>query len=149
MRWRYKMHLQDALARHALASGEPERALALTSEEMEDARRYTAPKLEARALELRGRALVAMDRRDEAERDLRGALEVGSRIGYPPVLWRAHSLLSELARRSGDGASVERHAAEARTLVENLAGSLSEAELRREFLAMRESLTSDPLGAYR
>ena len=103
----------------------------------------------ARALELRGRALVVADQRDEARQALEQALEIAVGIEYPPVVWRAHSLVAELARRSGDRATADHHAAQARRLVERLSRSLADPELRREFGALGVELTTDPLAAYR
>ena len=149
MRWRYALHARDGLARAALARGVLERALALADEELEGARFHGLPKIVARALELRGRALVAMDRRDEAGAALGEALEIARRIGYPPVVWRSLSLLGELARRAGRRGEAARGAGEARALVERLAGSLPEAALAGQFRGLGERLVEDPLGAYR
>jgi tetratricopeptide (TPR) repeat protein len=129
-RWRYGMHVSDALARAELSRGQPEQALALLDEELAAARKHLARKVEARALELQGRALVVLDRREEASRSLEAALEVARGIGYPPATWRSLSLLAE-------------------GLVERLAGSLPETDLRHELGALGERLVSDPLGAYR
>ena len=85
------------------------------------ARRYSVQKVEARAQELRGRALLLLDRREEAEAALRDALDVAARIEYPAVLWRALSLSGELARRTGDTAEAERRFGRARSLVEEKA----------------------------
>jgi tetratricopeptide (TPR) repeat protein len=148
-RWRYGMHVQDALARVELSRGQPEQALALLDEELAAARRHLARKVEARALELQGRVLVVLGRREEAAQSLEAALEVAREIGYPPATWRSLSLLAELARRAGDRAQAERLSSEARGLVQRLAGSLPEAELRHELGALGEQLVSDPLGAYR
>jgi hypothetical protein len=149
MRWRYSLHLLNAQARVGLARGEPDRALALTGEELGGARRTDSRKLEARALELRGRALSAMDLRDDARAALSDASHVAAAIGYPPVLWRVHSLLGELARRASDGAEAEHHEKRARGLIASLSDSLSEPALRREFASLGERLINDPLGAYR
>jgi class 3 adenylate cyclase/tetratricopeptide (TPR) repeat protein len=66
MRWRYSMHLEHARGRVALLRGEPGDALARADRELEAARRHHAPKLEARALELRARALAALELGDAA-----------------------------------------------------------------------------------
>lgn len=149
MRWRYGMHLNDALTRIHLARGEPERALAFVEEELETARKQLSRKLEARALELRGRTLVHLERHDEAGQSLEEAAAVARSIGYPPAAWRALSLQGELARRRGDGSEAERLAAESSGLVTKLARSLPDKELRDEFGRVAERLSSDPLGAYR
>jgi tetratricopeptide (TPR) repeat protein len=148
MRWRYELHLCDALARLQLASGEPEAALVLLSRELEGARRHGAKKIEARALELQGRALATLDRRRDARVALQGALEIGQRIGYPPVLWRSHSMLAELARRDGESQVAAQHAAQTKQLIEGLAASLPEAALQRAFRGLGERLLTDALGSY-
>ena len=149
MRWRYTMHLLDTQARLALARGEPDRALALLDEERAAGRRYRAPKVEARALELRGRALVGEGEVREAEEALERALEEAREIGYPPVVWRALSLLAEIARRAGRPDEARRLAAEARSLVARLAEPLGEGELKQRFLDLGERLETAPLAAYR
>jgi class 3 adenylate cyclase/tetratricopeptide (TPR) repeat protein len=130
MRWRYSLHVQDALGRVALARREPERALVLATEEIEGARRHRAAKIEARGLELRGRALVAVDRRPEAEAALGEALAIARRIGYPPAVWRVLGLLAEVARREGRRDAAAAHASEARAVVDALGGTLPAADLR-------------------
>ena len=149
MRWRYSLHVLDASARRELAIGEPERALVLADREIEGARRHKAAKLEARASELRGRTLLSMDRREEAEAQLRAAYELADRIMYPPVIWRSTSLLAEVARRAGDSGRAESLAVEARTRVEGVSRSLADAELRSGLASLGERLVSDPISAFR
>ncbi|MFQ5458096.1 MAG: tetratricopeptide repeat protein, partial [Myxococcota bacterium] len=148
-RWRYSLHLFDALGRVALAEGDPEKTLSFAEGESEKAGQHQAPKVRARALELRGRALVTMDRRAEAGTALAEALDLGKRIGYPPVQWRALSLLAEIARRGGDNAGADRLARAAKALVHNMAQSIPEPDLRNTFGAVGARLATDPLGAYR
>jgi tetratricopeptide (TPR) repeat protein len=149
MRWRYGLHLLDAEARLALARGDAEGALASAQAELSGARRHGARKLELRALELRGRARLVMDLRDEAEADLRAALSPAQELGHPPVRWRAHSLLAEVARRNGDVGRARAEAAQVQAIVESLAGGLREEPMRRRFRALGQRLVADPLGAWR
>ena len=117
--------------------------------EIAGARERVAQKIEARALELRGRILVFMDRREEAENALREALVIATRIEHPPVTWRALSLTGEVARRQGNREIAERHFHEVRSLVESKASSIERDELRNGLLAMGKQLIADPLAAYR
>ena len=149
MRWRYSMHLLDAGARLARVRGEPDRALALLDREVAEARTHRSRKIEARALELRGRILAAEAEDGEAEASLRAALELARGIEHPPVVWRSLSLLAELDRRRGRSEAAARQLAEARALVERLAAPLVDSEVQQRFLALREALAADPLGAYR
>ena len=148
MRWRYSLHVLDSTARYELARGEPERALAPLDEELAGARDIGCQKIEARALELRGRVLLTLDRRSDADEALRGALEISARIEYPPVRWRALSSAAEMARRTGDLASAERDAQRAREMVEGLARSIGDSELRRSFGSLGERLAADWGGSY-
>ena len=149
MRWRYSLHILDGLAPVALAQSDPERALSFIHEELAGARKHRAQKIEARALELEGRVLTTLDRRNEAEASLRAALDVARRIEYPPVIWRARSLLCELARREGNQGEAEAEAVKVQTLVEMLARELSNPDYQREFRALGDRVLADPLGAYR
>jgi class 3 adenylate cyclase/tetratricopeptide (TPR) repeat protein len=149
MRWRYQLHLLDAMARLALARGEPEAALRLVEDELVGAQRHGALKLVARASELRARALLHIDQRPEAEESIREALQVGARIEYAPVLWRGHSLKGEVARREGDDSAAREHRARARDAVARLEPAVPDARSRKEFAALGESLEADPLASYR
>jgi tetratricopeptide (TPR) repeat protein len=149
MRWRWSLHLHDALARVDLAHGDAERALERADAEIAGARERVARKIEARALELRGRILVFMDRREEAEASLREAHETAMRIEHPPITWRALSLMGELARRQGDSALAERHFSQVRSLVESKASAIEREEIRTELRGMGERLIATPLTAYR
>jgi class 3 adenylate cyclase/tetratricopeptide (TPR) repeat protein len=131
MRWRYGLHVHDALGRVALTESAPERALALADEELAGARRHQARKIEARALELRGAALVALDERAAAEAALAEATAIAGAIGYLPVAWRAFALRALVARRDGRRDAAGAHTAEARTLVERAASSLPADDLAR------------------
>ena len=145
MLWRYRLHLVDAEARLLLARGDAPAALRAAEGELAGARAHGARKLEARALELRGRALLTLDERPEAEAALREAAALAEAIGYPPVGWRAWALAGELARREGDAAGAARAAARVRAATERTAGALQDADLARELLTLGARLAEDPL----
>jgi class 3 adenylate cyclase/tetratricopeptide (TPR) repeat protein len=147
MRWRYSLHLLDAQARVALVRGEVDDALAHSASELEGSRASRSRKIEARALELHGRALLVADRRDDAEAALMEAIEVAEAIGYPPIQWRAPSLLAEIARRRGNAVDAAHHAQQARATALRFAEALS-PELRPALVRLGERLEQDPLAAY-
>ncbi len=149
MCWRYSLHVLHTEARIDLARGEPERALAIAVREVEGARGSAAQKIEARGLELQGRALVELDRRDEADVVLGEAIEVAQRIEYPPVIWRALAMRGELARRRGDTSEAQTKFDRARALVDDKAQLLDDPVLQREFRGMGERLTLDPIETFR
>jgi len=135
MRWRYSLHVEDALGRVALARGDPSDALVRAEREREAARRHRAPKLEARALALRVQALATLERRDEAQAAAGELLAIADRIGYARARWQGLAFTAELERRAGRGAQANRCEAKRAQLVEALARSLPDAELRRGLLA--------------
>jgi class 3 adenylate cyclase/tetratricopeptide (TPR) repeat protein len=142
MRWRYSMHLENALGRVALAQGDPAQAFACAERELEAARRHAAPKLEARALELRARALLELERPEQALAALEDALAIAGRIGYPRATWRGLGLAALLEHRAGRRARAEACQAKRAQVVEALARSLPDAELRRGLFAAGESTAS-------
>ena len=148
MEWRYSLHVFDAAARLWIARGEAEEALALADKEVEGARSVACQKLFARALETRARALVAADRRDDAEPALHEALGVARAIGYRPVIWRSTSLLAEVARRSGDGGLQARWTDETRALVDDTVSLLASDAHRAGLRQLGDLLIAEPLSAH-
>jgi len=149
MRWRWSLHLLDSTARLALFRGDAELALDRVDAEIAATRKRRVDKIEARAYELRGRILLSMDQRAEAETSLREALDLSTRIEHPPVAWRSLSLLGEVAKRNGQKDAAQEHFAELRKLVESKAPSIPRDVLRREFRGLADRLVNDPLAAYR
>ncbi len=135
MRWRYALHVLQGRGEIELASGAPDGALTCAEAQIQGARRHRVPKVEARALTLRGAALLALERRDEAEASLRAGVALAERIGYLRGAWCAYGLLAEHARRGGRADAAGALAAQARAAVERAAASLADADLRRRLLA--------------
>ena len=138
MRWRYSLHLIDSLARVELARGELDRALELADEQLARGRPHRAPKIAARALELRGHVLLQMDRREEAREAAGGSIEAASKIRHPSVQWRGLEILAEVAQRDGDSAGAEAFRAQRRELLTSIGERLPDAGLRRALLASSE-----------
>ncbi|MBI3782343.1 MAG: sigma 54-interacting transcriptional regulator [Deltaproteobacteria bacterium] len=131
MRWRYGLHVQHLRGQIELQQGSPERALRCAQEQLNGAHRHRAAKVEARALLLRGSALLALDEYAEADVALQAGLGTATQIGYQRGIWQAHALLAEQAQRMGNSAAAAAHAAKARAAVQAAAGSLADNELRR------------------
>jgi hypothetical protein len=136
MRWRYSLHALEASGRLVLADRDPARALAAADDERAGARRHRVPKVEARALLLRGDALAMLERADEAEAALVEALRIADAIEHPRAAWRALGGLATLAHRAGRRADVERWATRRAALVVAAAQSLPAGDLRRELEAI-------------
>jgi tetratricopeptide (TPR) repeat protein len=138
MRWRYSLHLIDALARIELARGDPQRALDLASDQLARAAPHQAPKIEARALELQAQALLALDRGEEAHKAATRGLETAEKIQHPSVRWHGLEVLAELARRRGDTSEAETRERQLHELLQSLARGIPESELRDGLLSMAD-----------
>src|SRR5262249_38349493 len=128
------LHVRDALGRIALVRRDPERALGLADVELAAAARLDLKRIMARAHDLRARALVDLDRRDEARAASAEALALAEPIGYPARRWKAHALSAEIARRAGDRSGADAADARARACVDAIAAILPD-DLRRALYA--------------
>ena len=100
---------------------------------------------------LRSDCLVALDRHAEAEAPLRETLRVTAERELFPLLWRSHLAMGKWQAVAGDMGSAHEHYHQARVIVEAMAGSLPEGDLRTEFGATARALipTARPTGEAR
>jgi DNA-binding CsgD family transcriptional regulator/tetratricopeptide (TPR) repeat protein len=136
MQFNGQRHAWVALAELRLAQSRAEEALSIVEKLM-----ATAPNVEARAEQaiprlglLRGQALAALGRTEEAEIILRAACETAMRYGARGVEWRVRAALGRLLR--GEEAEA------GKTLVEALAVSIADPALRENFV--RQATASFP-----
>jgi class 3 adenylate cyclase/tetratricopeptide (TPR) repeat protein len=118
--------------RIALAEGDPAGAIAAADEVLERRERLGIGQFAADALLLRGRALAAAGKVQEAASALRQARAEAERLERRLLLWE---VLAELARAISDRAEAEQLRTEARELVREVAASVDDEELRASFLA--------------
>ena len=83
---------------------------------------------------MRGEALAALRRRDEAEAAFLAARDAALRGGLRPVLWRIHLSLAHLYRAQRRRTESAREFAAARRLVEELAADIVDESVRDAFL---------------
>lgn len=84
---------------------------------------------------LRGRALAAIGRWDEAEQAIAGARGVASKLGLRPLLWRLDASLATVYRAQGRRDQAAAAVSAANTAVAALGATLTDATLRETFLA--------------
>jgi DNA-binding CsgD family transcriptional regulator len=83
---------------------------------------------------LRGEALAALGRLDEAEAALVAAADTAGRIRRHPILWRIQMRLGKIFYSQGRRKQAETAYASARAIVEQLAANVTDAALRDIFL---------------
>jgi DNA-binding CsgD family transcriptional regulator/tetratricopeptide (TPR) repeat protein len=129
----------------ALARGQPEEALRIADDLIAsapgDARTQPIPTL----LRLKGEALLALRRLDEAERAVEDAKTGASQRGATPLLWQVHRALARLRLALRQQSLAWQESSTARNVIELLADSITDpAEQSRFRQAALASLPTPP-----
>ncbi|HKY74773.1 MAG TPA: tetratricopeptide repeat protein, partial [Acidimicrobiia bacterium] len=141
--WRYSQRLYHSYGSLWLSRGDLVRAADYAERCLELAERNTSRKYIAQGRRLRTQIYMMQGRLDEAERDLSVALEFATQVGNPPVLWQTYAAIGDL-RLAQDREKEARQAyGEALLVIDNVAASLTDEQLRDTFL------TSTPVEAIR
>ncbi len=118
----------------ALAQGHPDRALEMIDHLIASAIYTSEGQRSLRVLKLRGEALAALQRPDEAEVAFKRVQEMAETQGVRPMQWRMGIALGNLYHAQGRIAEAEQAFATARTLIEELAATIADEPLRDNFL---------------
>ena len=120
----------------ALAQGAPGQALRIVEQILRPppSRPISDEEVIPRLAWLRGRALVALGRRPEAEAALRAADAAALAQGFRPLRWRILADLARVQQAQRHAAAAATTLATARTLIEELGASLAETGLRAGFM---------------
>ena len=118
----------------ALAQGHPQQALDIIDRLILSSTQASGEQRGLRVLKLRGEALAALKRTTEAEVALKAAQALARAQGARPMQWRIETSLGNLYRMQGSNAKAEQAFASARTLIEELAGGVTDEALREHFL---------------
>jgi DNA-binding CsgD family transcriptional regulator/Flp pilus assembly protein TadD len=127
--WTAHAELELALGNPAGALQIVERLLASTA----NLAQY-GPHAVPRLSHLRGQALVALGRIEEAVAELQGALHVAGAQGQRPMLWRLRADLGKAYRAIGRREHAEQEFSSARTIIQQLASTVPDGALREHFL---------------
>jgi DNA-binding CsgD family transcriptional regulator/tetratricopeptide (TPR) repeat protein len=135
--WAARAELELALGNPARALGIIERLLASTA----NLAQY-GPQSVPRLSQLRGQALVALGRIEEAIPEFQGAQTVAQKQGGRPILWRLHADLGNAYHAISRRTDAEREFSSARTIVQDLAATLPQGDLRDHFV--KQALAAIP-----
>ncbi|HYN87337.1 MAG TPA: AAA family ATPase [Ardenticatenaceae bacterium] len=118
----------------ALAQGDPVAALEIADQLVATAANAGPGRVAFRLAYLRGKALAALRRTDEAEAELLAAREVAEARGARSLLWQIRVALGNLYQATSRQVEAEREFSEAHALVEMLAGNVPAGSLRDSFV---------------
>ena len=125
--------------RLAMLRGQYERAAEIADRVLAWLRPLGIRPFDPSALLLKGAALEAMGRPDEAKATLLEARAEAKRLGFTPVLWRIDSALSRVALASGDAPLGAQMQTEAREILQQVADSIDDPDLRSTFLRLPDA----------
>jgi class 3 adenylate cyclase/tetratricopeptide (TPR) repeat protein len=129
--WRYSMHFFHSYGEHLLAGGEPAGALSYADECLKVAEETGSEKYVVKGRRLRGQALIALGRLDDAEQDLSTALEAALALANPPQLWKTHAAVGDLRRSQGRPEDARQSYGDALVVIEAVAAGLTDEKLRQ------------------
>ena len=79
-----------------------------------------------------------LGRSDDAERVLREARQSADALDFAPILWRIDMALGDIAADAGDTAHAAELRGQAWTIVDHLAATIDDEQLRASFLGLPE-----------
>ena len=124
----------------ALARGDPGLALDITERLIASAANLSDEHIIPRLWKLRGEALAALGRIEEAETTLRAAQEAAKAQGLRPWLWRIYVALGKLYQTQAREAEAEQAFSPARLLIEELTANLPDERVREHFLSQATAM---------
>src|SRR5581483_8854329 len=126
MLWRYGQHMLHSYGELHLKRGKTEKAAAFARECIAIAERSSSLKNVVKGRRLLGQALAADDKPDEAERELRAALDVAREIGNPTQLWKTLDALGDVLAAAGRNDEASDARREAIAVIDGVASSLQD-----------------------
>lgn len=134
MRWRYWTRMVIIKGRLALVAGDVTAALESADESLVVAQSTQARKNVSRSCRLRGEALLAAGRVDEARAALRHALDVSRQLKSPGLVWPCYVAMATLEEAEGRHEVAKTHYSSAAEICLQMADGLTDEELRQRFL---------------
>ncbi len=120
-----------------MSRGELTQAAGYADRCLELAEGNSARKNVVKGRRLRAQVLMAQGQLEEAEQDLATAFELAREVGNPPQLWQTLAAIGDLRLAQGRPEEARQAYAEALSLIDDVAGSLSDEQLRNTFLASK------------
>jgi tetratricopeptide (TPR) repeat protein len=133
MRFRYSIRLFGDMGEVALARGDLEKAVAMSSRCLEAASHTKSRKYLVKAYRLKGEIAAGRKEWKDAENYLGNALQIARSIGNPPQLWKTYVTLGRVYEESGRRELASNTYKDARRVVDEVQASLRQEDLRASF----------------
>jgi tetratricopeptide (TPR) repeat protein len=136
--WRYSQRLYHSYGELWLSRGDLGRAAGYAEQCLDLAEGNISRKYIVQGRRLQAQVRMAEGGLDEAEQDLAVALELAHDVGNPPQLWKTYAALGDLRLAQGRAKEARQPYREALSVIDTVAASLTDEELRDTFLASND-----------
>jgi serine/threonine protein kinase/tetratricopeptide (TPR) repeat protein len=133
-RWRYNIRLEAATAAHWLRQKDLVQAQTFARRLLETAQHYHVHKYIAEAHRLMARIAIAEGDTETAEKEFGAALAELRQYPVPLLEWRTHSDLGRLKSKLGAANAAQKSFAQAAEIIDSVAASIADDDLRATFL---------------
>jgi len=133
-RWRYNIRLQAVRAQYWIMKGDLMKARKCAEASEELARSHQSIKHSAWALKILGEISLLEDKVDDSQKFYDEALGILAVNPCPTITWKVLKARADLAKKLGDESGSDDFRGRARTIVNNLADSVTDDKLRTIFL---------------
>ena len=137
MKWRYIQHLYASASDARLAAGDAAAALEYSDRCLEQALATNSRRYIARGNETRARALLALDRTDEAVAAVHQAMSAADEVGAPTLRWRTALAQGDVLAAAGRADAVEAYRA-GLTIAEDAAAGFEDRSIAERLLSSAE-----------
>jgi tetratricopeptide (TPR) repeat protein len=131
--WRWRLRLLHARGSCFLALDEPVKALASAEDGLPLAEANVTRKYVSLNHQLKGMALAALGKTDEAISELETAISLADVIQCQPIRWAGRHQLAKLYQRNGREQGAENALSEEEHIIQTIATSLEDKDLRVSF----------------
>jgi tetratricopeptide (TPR) repeat protein len=132
--WRYSQRLYHSYGELRLRRGDLAGAAGYANRCLELAEGNSSRKNIVKGRRLRAQVLMAQGQLEGAEQDLSVALTMAHEVGNPPQLWETHAAIGDLRRAQGRPEEAHQAYGKALSVIDSVAASLTDEELRNTFL---------------
>jgi tetratricopeptide (TPR) repeat protein len=136
-RWRYNIRLQATMAQYWMMKGDLAMARKYAVISKEAAQKHVSKKHLAWALKILGEIAFLEDNVADSQKHYEDALSLLTTTPCPIITWKVLKARADLAKKLGDETGSDDFRGRARTIVNNLADSVTDDKLRSIFLKSR------------
>jgi tetratricopeptide (TPR) repeat protein len=133
--WRYGIHFSRYMSELSLLKGDYPKAMEFAEDTLARGQDTASKKYIAMGWKLKGEVLMAKEKIEEAAECFEKARDLTDQMGYPPLMWETRFSLGQIYNQQGRYEAAKESLEKASTIIERMASNVSDAEVKKTFLA--------------